>query len=281
MHGQRNVKICTMQYKNLHLQFCILQYKLLCLYVYYDFKIPIPVSRFEFSYPKFPHIPPFIPLFFNFTYFPHFFLRSTVLNFNPFFLNFLSYIPVCSFSHSFHLVSLSLSHPSLKSQLPNFPSAYSSGTRTDLSVLWPGYWPDDRCPLVWFPVREKNISHLQFVQTDCGAHPAAYSMGNGDSWPGGRAAAAWSWPLSHLVPRLRISGGIPPFPVCLHGVQRHVKFLNTRFNSSYVSFSLSSVYFCLSVTTRTTQLFTPSTTDDVLLKDPTRHSCDIIPTTTA
>lgn len=49
---QMHSRYITMQYKNLQLQLCILQYKLLRLYVYFDFKIPIPISRFEFSYPK-------------------------------------------------------------------------------------------------------------------------------------------------------------------------------------------------------------------------------------
>ena len=51
--------VCTILYKNLHLQLCILQYKLLRLYVYYDFKIPIPISRFEFSTSSTMH-PPFL-----------------------------------------------------------------------------------------------------------------------------------------------------------------------------------------------------------------------------
>jgi hypothetical protein len=42
---------------------------------------------------------------------------------------------------------------------------------------------------------KKNLLHL--VQTGPGAHPASYPMGAGGSFPGGKAAGVWSWPLTY------------------------------------------------------------------------------------
>jgi hypothetical protein len=50
---------------------------------------------------------------------------------------------------------------------------------------------------VRFPVKETFFS-LHSVQTSSGAHPASYLMGTGDSLPGGKAAGAWSWPLTSI-----------------------------------------------------------------------------------
>jgi len=36
------------------------------------------------------------------------------------------------------------------------------------------------------------------VQTASGAHPASYSMGIGGVFPRGKAAGAWSWPLTSI-----------------------------------------------------------------------------------
>lgn len=97
--------ICTMLYKKSAFTIMYYTIQINMPVRLFDLKIPIPISHFEFSYPKYLQFPPFIPLLFNLTYFPFFSLRSTVLNFNPFFSNSLSYVPVCSFSHSFHHVS--------------------------------------------------------------------------------------------------------------------------------------------------------------------------------
>jgi len=34
------------------------------------------------------------------------------------------------------------------------------------------------------------------VQTGSGAHPVSYPIGTGDFFPVGKAAEAWSWPLT-------------------------------------------------------------------------------------
>jgi hypothetical protein len=36
------------------------------------------------------------------------------------------------------------------------------------------------------------------IQNGSGAHPASYPMGTRGSFPGGKAAAAWSWPLTSI-----------------------------------------------------------------------------------
>jgi len=44
--------------------------------------------------------------------------------------------------------------------------------------------------------------------------PSLYSTGTTNSFSGDKAAGVWSWSLlPHLVPRLRISGGISPLPL--------------------------------------------------------------------
>jgi hypothetical protein len=70
-----------------------------------------------------------------------------------------------------------------------------------------GYGLDDRGSRVRFPAGAGNFSlHHR-------AHPASYPMGTRGSFPGGKAAGAWSWPLTCIQYRAqRMSGTIPPFP---------------------------------------------------------------------
>jgi hypothetical protein len=58
-----------------------------------------------------------------------------------------------------------------------------------------GYRLDDRDSRVRFPVGARNFSLHHRVQNGSGALPASYPMGNRCSFPGGKAAGAWSWPL--------------------------------------------------------------------------------------
>jgi molybdopterin biosynthesis enzyme len=44
------------------------------------------------------------------------------------------------------------------------------------------------------PSRVKNFLHV--AQTRSGAHPTSYPMDTGGSFSGGKAAGAWSWPLT-------------------------------------------------------------------------------------
>jgi hypothetical protein len=49
------------------------------------------------------------------------------------------------------------------------------------------YGLDDRAIGVRSPVGEKDFSSSLCVQTGSGAHPASYTMGTGDPFPGGKA----------------------------------------------------------------------------------------------
>jgi hypothetical protein len=51
---------------------------------------------------------------------------------------------------------------------------------------------------VRFPAGARDISLLHSFQTGSGAHPASYPMGTGSCFSGGKAAGAWSWPLTSI-----------------------------------------------------------------------------------
>jgi hypothetical protein len=75
-----------------------------------------------------------------------------------------------------------------------------------------GYGLDDRCYRVRFLAEAGNFFHYR-VQNDSRAHSAFYPMGTGCSFPGGKAAGAWNWPLISVYCRgRRMSGGIAPLP---------------------------------------------------------------------
>jgi hypothetical protein len=57
---------------------------------------------------------------------------------------------------------------------------------------------DDRGSRVRFLVGAGNFSLHHRVQNDSGAHPASYPMGTMGSFPRGKAAKAWSWPLTTI-----------------------------------------------------------------------------------
>jgi hypothetical protein len=42
----------------------------------------------------------------------------------------------------------------------------------------------------------QEFSLLHVIQTGSGAHPASYPIGMGGSFPGGKEAGVWSWPLT-------------------------------------------------------------------------------------
>jgi hypothetical protein len=64
-----------------------------------------------------------------------------------------------------------------------------------------GYGLDYRGSRVRFPAGAGNFSLHHRVQNGSGAHPASYPIGTRGSFPGGKAAGAWSWPHLRLVPR--------------------------------------------------------------------------------
>jgi hypothetical protein len=61
------------------------------------------------------------------------------------------------------------------------------------------YGMDDRDSRVRFPAEDgDNFSLHHHVQNGSGSHPASYRMGTRGSFPGGKAAGAWSWPLTSI-----------------------------------------------------------------------------------
>jgi hypothetical protein len=76
-----------------------------------------------------------------------------------------------------------------------------------------GYGLDDRGSRVQFPAEAGNFSLHCHIQNSSGAHPASYPTGTRGSFPGGKAAMAWSWPLTFILCwGQRMSGAIPPLP---------------------------------------------------------------------
>jgi hypothetical protein len=72
---------------------------------------------------------------------------------------------------------------------------------------------DDRSSRVRFPARAGNFSLHHRVQNGSGAHSASYPMGTISSFPGGKAAGAWSWPLTSIYCRSqRMYGDILSLP---------------------------------------------------------------------
>jgi len=54
---------------------------------------------------------------------------------------------------------------------------------------------------ILFPTGAGNVSLRHRVQTDSEAHPASYPIGTGCSFPGGKAAEAWSRSLTSIKRR--------------------------------------------------------------------------------
>jgi hypothetical protein len=70
------------------------------------------------------------------------------------------------------------------------------GNSRDSSVgIALGYGLDDRGSRVRFPAGAAKCLHHR-VQNGSGVHPASYPMGTRGSFPGGKSAGAWSWPLT-------------------------------------------------------------------------------------
>jgi hypothetical protein len=61
-----------------------------------------------------------------------------------------------------------------------------------------GYALDDRGSRVRLPAGAGNLSLHHRIQNGSGAHPVSYLMGTRGSFPGGKAAGAWSWPLTSI-----------------------------------------------------------------------------------
>jgi hypothetical protein len=78
----------------------------------------------------------------------------------------------------------------------NSPQSHDSSVGIAL-----GYGLHDEGSSVLFPAEAGNFSLHHRVQNGSGAHPDSYPMATRGSFPGGKAAGAWSWPHLHLVSR--------------------------------------------------------------------------------
>jgi hypothetical protein len=61
-----------------------------------------------------------------------------------------------------------------------------------------GYGSDDRGSEVRFMAGAGNFTLHHRVQIGAGGHPASYPMGTKGSFPRGKAAGAWNWPLTSI-----------------------------------------------------------------------------------
>jgi len=70
------------------------------------------------------------------------------------------------------------------------------------------------------PAGVGNFSlHYRCVHTGSGPHPSSYPMGTSDPFPGGKAAGAWSWPLTSIQCRGQECVELYlRYPICLNGV---------------------------------------------------------------
>jgi hypothetical protein len=84
-----------------------------------------------------------------------------------------------------NLIQFKFSHPTYVSR--------DSSVSTAL-----GYGLDDRSSRVRFPMGAGNFSLHHRIQNGSGSHPASYPMDTRGSFPGVKAAGAWSWPLTSI-----------------------------------------------------------------------------------
>jgi hypothetical protein len=88
----------------------------------------------------------------------------------------------------FHSCYRKLSKPTV-----SLPQSHDSSVGIAL-----GYELDDHGSRVRFPPGAGNVSPNHSVHNGSGAHPAPYPMGTRGSFSEGKAAGAWSWPLTSI-----------------------------------------------------------------------------------
>jgi hypothetical protein len=72
---------------------------------------------------------------------------------------------------------------------------HSNSQGSSVSIVT-SYGIDNQGSRVQFLVGAGNFSLCHCVQTSSGAHPASYPMGTWGSFPRGKVARVWSWPLT-------------------------------------------------------------------------------------
>jgi hypothetical protein len=82
--------------------------------------------------------------------------------------------------------------------LPVIPTEEWYKSRDSWVGIALGYGLDDTGSRFRFQAEVRNFSLHHRVQKGSGAPPASYLMGSGGSFAGGKAAGAWSWPLTSL-----------------------------------------------------------------------------------
>jgi len=93
--------------------------------------------------------------------------------------------------------------------------SYGNSSLNVISGIALDYELDNRGSRVQFPAGTGNFSLHHRVQNGSWAHPASYPMGTRGTFPGGKVAEAWSWPL------------IPSSAEVKEGVELHIHSPNT------------------------------------------------------
>jgi hypothetical protein len=78
------------------------------------------------------------------------------------------------------------------------PSNSGSPSHTCIIIIYLHHTLDNGGSRVRFPAGAGNFSLHHRVQNGSGAHPASYPMGTRSSFSVGKAAGAWSWPLTSI-----------------------------------------------------------------------------------
>jgi hypothetical protein len=107
---------------------------------------------------------------------------------------------------------------SWRRRLPKKKSNIHQTSRDSSVGIALDYGLDDRGSRVRFPTGSGNFSLHHRVQNGSGTHPATYPMGTRGSFPGGKAAGAWSWPLTSSAEVKECVELYLHSPIRLHGV---------------------------------------------------------------
>jgi hypothetical protein len=91
---------------------------------------------------------------------------------------------------------------SVSNQMNPVHTLISRFFKRDFNIIIPGQWYSAELQAgwsgAWVTAGAGNFSLHHRVQTGSGAHPVSYPMGRRGSLPGGKAAGAWSWPLTSI-----------------------------------------------------------------------------------
>jgi hypothetical protein len=83
-----------------------------------------------------------------------------------------------------------MKHNNVNIKLTHFNKFLYKASRDRSLGIATDYGLDDQMIGILFPMGSRNVSLRYHVQIVSGTHPASYSMGNRDSFPGDKAAMA-------------------------------------------------------------------------------------------